>query len=250
MIICKNIDEASLTIKEMMKEKKFGSAGEKIIIEEFIEGFEISFFAFIDKNSFLPLGYALDHKRAFDGDSGPNTGGMGCFYPSKKMNKNIENKIIDHVLKRTFLGLKNENITYRGVLFFGLMIKNNEPYVIEYNARFGDPECQTLLRNLKTDLLKIFISTTEDKLHTQNIENFNKSVVCVVLASNGYPGNYNKNKIIENLKNLRIKRHSYFHAGTKLVLIIMFPMEACFINPATANNIEDARKKHTRRLKN
>ena len=129
------------------------------------------------------------------------------------------------------------------------MIKNNEPYVIEYNARFGDPECQTLLRNLKTDLLKIFISTTEDKLHTQNIENFNKSVVCVVLASNGYPGNYNKNKIIENLKNLKNKKDIViFHAEQKLVLIIINGGRVLSIT-ATANNIEDARKKHTRRLK-
>ena len=157
----------------------------------------------------------------------------------------LPKSFFEHKRGRTFLGLKNENITYRGVLFFGLMIKNNEPYVIEYNARFGDPECQTLLRNLKTDLLKIFISTTEDKLHTQNIENFNKSVVCVVLASNGYPGNYNKNKIIENLKNLKNKKDIViFHAGTKISSHNYVSNGGRVLSiTATANNIEDARKK-------
>ena len=143
--------------------KIFGSAGEKIIVEEFITGFEISYFAFVDKETFLPLGYALDHKRAYDNDNGPNTGGMGCFTPSKLMTNNLE-KIIKNIVKKTVTGLKKEKFTYRGILFFGLMIKNEEPYVIEYNVRFGDPECQTLLRNLNSDFLELLLSTTNDEL--------------------------------------------------------------------------------------
>ena len=216
VVICKNLNQAEDTVKLMMKKKKFGNAGEKIIIEEFIDGFEISYFSFIDKNTFLPLGYALDHKRAFDHDRGPNTGGMGCFTPSKKVSKNLEKKIIKNVIEKTFLGLKKENFIYRGILFFGLIIKNKEPYVIEYNVRFGDPECQTILRKLKTDFLEILSSITKDKLGEIKITNSRKSVVCVVLASKGYPESYEKEKLIPNLKKIKDNNRTIiFHAGTK-----------------------------------
>ena len=125
---------------------------------------------------------------------------MGCFTPSKLVNKNLEKKIYKIIIKKTFSGLKKDKIDYRGVIFFGLMIKNNTPYIIEYNVRFGDPECQTLLRDLKTEILDIFLATTEDRLSKIKISKYNMNIVCVVLASIGYPGNYKKNKILSNLK--------------------------------------------------
>ena len=215
VVICQNTEEGLNTINLIMKKKKFGDAGKSIIIEEFIEGFELSYFAFFDKKSYLPLGYALDHKKAYDNDKGPNTGGMGCFTPSEKVTKSLLKKIKTQILDKTFNGIKKENFDYRGILFFGLIIKNNEPSVIEYNVRFGDPECQTLLRNLKTDLLKIFIATTKDNLRKINIKKSTNSTVCIVLASKGYPENHKKNIIIKNLNNIKKNKSiEIFHAGT------------------------------------
>ncbi len=217
VMICKNEPEAENALSIIMKKKKFGLAGNKIIIEEFLTGFEVSYFAFFDKNSFIKLGYALDHKRAYDDDKGPNTGGMGCFFPSKKMTKEIEEEIFKKILLPTSLGLKNEKLIYRGILFFGLMITKEGPYVIEYNVRFGDPECQILLRNLKTDLLTIMESNLQDKLSNINIKTDNKAVICVVLASNGYPGNFKKNKILKNLNKVKsLKGIKIFHAATSI----------------------------------
>ena len=251
VVICKNFNEAEETIKLIMEKKKFGDAGKKIIIEEFIDGFEISYFSFFDKKKFLPLGYALDHKRAFDNDLGPNTGGMGCFTPSKKVSKNLEKKIIKNIIEKTFLGFKKENFTYRGVLFFGLMIKNNEPYVIEYNVRFGDPECQTLLRKLKTDFLKILTSITKDELEKIQITKSRKSVVCVVLASKGYPELYEKEILIPNLKKIEDdERTIIFHAGTKTLSSNFFSNGGRVLSvTSTGKNIEEARKSAYKVLK-
>ncbi len=218
VIICDSEKNAISTLYNIIKKNQFGEAGKKIIIEEFIEGFEISFFAFIDKKSYLPLGYALDHKKAFDNDKGPNTGGMGCFTPSRLMTKNLEKKIIKDIVGKTFTGLKKEKFVYRGILFFGLIVKKNKPYIIEFNVRFGDPECQTLLRNLKSDILTLFLSTTQDQLKQTVIKSSKNSVVCVVLASKGYPGSYVNNKIIKNLDKIDKKKEiEIFHAGTKLL---------------------------------
>ncbi len=216
VIICKNLKEANQAIDTIMKEKKFGESGNEIIIEEFLDGFEISYFVFVDKDSFLPLGYALDHKKAFNNDTGPNTGGMGCFTPSKKVNKKLEKKILDKVINKTISGLRKEKIDYRGILFFGLMINKNEPSVIEYNVRFGDPECQTLLRTLESDLLEILLATSSNQLSSIKIKKNYDSVICVVLAANGYPGSYKKNKLIENIEKAeKIEGIEIFHAGTK-----------------------------------
>ena len=251
VVICKNFNEAEETIKLIMEKKKFGDAGKKIIIEEFIDGFEISYFSFFDKKKFLPLGYALDHKRAFDNDLGPNTGGMGCFTPSKKVSKSLEKKIIKNIIEKTFLGFKKENFTFRGVLFFGLMIKNNEPYVIEYNVRFGDPECQTLLRKLKTDFLEILISITKDELEKIQITNSRKSVVCVVLASKGYPESYDKEILIPNLEKIKDnERTIIFHAGTKTLSSNFFSNGGRVLSvTSTGKNIEEARKSAYKVLK-
>ena len=251
VIICKNINDASRAITDIMRKKIFGSAGEKIIVEEFITGFEISYFAFVDKKTFLPLGYALDHKRAYDNDKGPNTGGMGCFTPSRLVTNNLEKKIIKNVVKKTLTGLKKEKFTYRGILFFGLMIKNEEPYVIEYNVRFGDPECQTLLRNLNSDFLELLLSTTNDELSEIKISHKKKSVVCVVLASKGYPGTYKTEKVINNLNKVaNMKDIEIFHAGTKSDSAIIKSNGGRVLSiTATGNNIDLARSKAYKAVK-
>ncbi len=218
VIICNSEREAKNGLSLLMEKKKFGDAGKQVIIEEYLQGFEISYFAFFDKNSFLKLGYALDHKRAFDNDKGPNTGGMGCFTPTDKISKKIDKQIIDEIVKPTFKGLKNQKIIYRGILFFGLMITKSGPYVIEYNARFGDPECQVLLRNLKTDLLKVILHNIEDKLSKIKIKNEKNSTICVVLASKGYPNTYKKGVMIKNIdKAQELNGIEIFHAGTSIL---------------------------------
>ena len=217
VIICSNKKEALIGLDTLMKQKKFGKAGNKIIIEEYLDGFEISYFAFFDKNSFLKLGYALDHKRAFDENKGPNTGGMGSFSPSKIVSKKMEDQILKKIIKPTFKGLKNENLTYRGILFFGLMITRKGPFVIEYNVRFGDPECQTLLCNLKTDLLKIIKLNIHDRLSEIKIKNTKQNVITVVLASKGYPGKFKINSTLKNLSNASlIKGVEIFHGATTI----------------------------------
>ena len=217
VIICKTKNEAISALDIIMKKKKFGCAGKKVIIEEYLSGFEVSYFAFFDKNGFAKLGYALDHKRAFNNDKGPNTGGMGCFSPTKKMTKKIQNQIEKKILIPTLLGLKEDKLVYRGILFFGLMITSKGPFVIEYNVRFGDPECQTLIRNLQTDILKIIDYNLKDKLSDLTIRNKKQSVVCIVVASKGYPGSFKKNKIIKNISKAQsVKGIEIFHAGTSL----------------------------------
>ncbi len=217
VIICNKKKQAEETLDLIFKQKKFGSAGNKIIIEEYLNGFEVSYFAFFDKNGYAKLGYALDHKRAYDNDIGPNTGGMGAFCPSKLLTRKIEKEIEEKILIPTFKGLKKEKFIYRGILFFGLMITDSGPFVIEYNVRFGDPECQVLLRNLQTDFLKIIELNLKDKLRNLRIRNDKKSVICVVLASKGYPGNFKKDKVLNNLSKAKcIKDVEIFHAGTLL----------------------------------
>ena len=251
VIICKNKKEAEVSLSLIMKKKKFGSSGNKIIIEEFLEGYEVSYFAFFDKNSFLKLGYALDHKKAYDNDNGPNTGGMGCFLPSKKITKKIEEDIHKKILFPTSEGLKREKLVYRGILFFGLMITANGPYVIEYNVRFGDPECQTLLRNLKTDFLALIKSNIEDRLEYMNIQKDKMSVVCVVLASKGYPESFKKNKIVRNISKAQsIKGIEIFHAGTSLKKGKVISSGGRVLSiTSKANSISSARKLAYRALK-
>ena len=251
VIICENAYDASQAITDVMKKKIFGSAGEKIIIEEFINGFEISYFAFVDKKTFLPLGYALDHKRAYDNDKGPNTGGMGCFTPSRLITSNLEKKIIKNIVEKTVNGLRKESFTYRGILFFGLMIKNEEPYVIEYNVRFGDPECQTLLRNLDNDFLELLLSTTNDELSKKKISTKKKSVVCVVLASKGYPGSYKTGKAINNLNKVEnIEGIEVFHAGTKSDSSIVKSNGGRVLSiTATGKDLNLARSRHIKPLR-
>ena len=245
VIICENKNHAQESLKEFMINKKFGESGKRVLVEEFLEGFEISFFTFVDNNTYLPLGYALDHKRAFENDEGPNTGGMGCFYPSNKITNSVLKQIEAEIIKPTIKGIRNEDFIYRGILFIGLMITGSGPKVIEYNVRFGDPECQTLLRNLDTDLINIITSCLDDKLSEVTIKKKDRTSVCVVVASNGYPKKFEKNFIIKNIKEAeQVEDVVIFHAGTKLLDNKILSSGGRVLSiTAVGSSIDDARKK-------
>jgi phosphoribosylamine--glycine ligase len=211
--ICNNNKEASNAIEEIF-DGKFGEA-KNLLIEEFLIGEEMSFFTIHDGTTFKNFGTAQDHKRALEGDKGKNTGGMGAYSPSRLINKELENKIINKIIKPTMKGLSESNCLYKGFLYTGLMIVNNEPYLIEYNVRMGDPECQTILPKLKTNIFDIFIACCEGKLKNTNIKWDDKKSICVVLCSKGYPDAYDKNVEIKNLNKIKLNTDEYlFHAGT------------------------------------
>ena len=214
--ICKNKKQILSVSNEIFK-GKFKSS-KKLVLEEFLEGEEASYFLIVDKKSFKFFGSAQDHKRVGEKDVGPNTGGMGAYSPAPIINKNLEKKIIKKIVTPTLLALKKKKKPYTGFLYVGLMIKNNEPYLIEYNVRMGDPECQVIIPRLSTDLLKILNSASINKLNKINIEWKKLKCMTIVLCSKGYPGKYKKNKRIKNLDKLNYKKNSFiFHAGTKLV---------------------------------
>jgi len=211
--ICSNEDEADIAIEEIFN-GKFGDA-KNLLIEEFLEGEEMSYFTINDGNNFKHFGSAQDHKRVMDGDKGKNTGGMGAYSPSRLMNEELENKIIERIIKPTLKALTELGSEYKGFLYAGLMIVNNEPYLIEYNVRMGDPECQTILPKLETDLLDIFLACCEKKLDKFEIKWSNKKSLCVVLCSNGYPDSFKKNVEIKNLEKIKLDKQEYiFHAGS------------------------------------
>ncbi len=211
--ICEDENNAILATDEIFN-GKFGVA-ENILVEEFLEGEEMSFFVISDGQSIKKFETAQDHKRAFEGDKGKNTGGMGAYSPSRLINQSLEEKIIKKIIEPTLKGLKDQKIEYVGFLYAGLMIKNNEPYLIEYNVRMGDPECQTILPKLKTDLLEIILSCTNKTLDQIEINWNDKKSLCVVLCSDGYPEKYDKNILINNLNKLNLDEENLcFHAGT------------------------------------
>ena len=214
--ICKNKTQVLNVADEIFK-GKFKSS-KKLIIEEFLIGEEASYFLIVDKNSFKFFGTAQDHKRVKEGDLGPNTGGMGAYSPAPIINKSLEKKIIQKIVKPTLQALKKEKQPYTGFLYVGLMIKNNEPYLIEYNVRMGDPECQVILPRLKTDLLKIIIFSIQNKLKKIKINWIKEKSMTIVLCSKGYPGRYKKNIIIKKLNSLKENRKDFiYHAGTKII---------------------------------
>ena len=176
----------------------------------------MSFFTIHDGKNFKNFGTAQDHKRVLEGDQGKNTGGMGAYSPSRLINKDLETKIINKIIKPTLKGLNELNTKYKGFLYTGLMIVDDEPYLIEYNVRMGDPECQTIIPKLKTDLLDILLACCEEKLNETKIEWLNKKSLCIVLCSNGYPESFKKNIEIENLNQILSDKDEFiFHAGTK-----------------------------------
>jgi phosphoribosylamine--glycine ligase len=212
--ICNNEQESSMAVEEIFN-GKFGEA-KNVLIEEFLKGEEMSYFIISDGTTFKSFETAQDHKRVFEGDTGKNTGGMGAYSPSRLINNDLEDKILSKIIKPTLKGLKDLGTDYKGFLYAGLMIVENEPYLIEYNVRMGDPECQTILPKLKTDLVEILDACCDKKLADINIEWTNKKSLCVVLCSKGYPDTYQKNILIDNIENLNLDENNFiFHAGTK-----------------------------------
>ena len=213
--ICKDIESSKNAVIEIFN-GKFGKA-DQILVEEFLEGDEMSYFVISDGLCFKSFNTAQDHKRVGEGDTGKNTGGMGSYAPSKLINKNLEEKIINRIIKPTLRAIKDMDQIYNGFLYAGLMIKDNEPYLIEYNVRMGDPECQTILPLLKSDLLDLIIASCNNNLKEKNIEWFEKKSLCIVLCSKGYPESYKKNIDIPNLKKIESSNNNFvYHAGTKI----------------------------------
>ena len=212
--ISKNFSEATEAVNEIF-DGKFGKA-EKILVEEFLNGEEMSFFIICDGKNFNLFKTAQDHKRVNEGDKGKNTGGMGAYSPSGLINKNLENKIIEKIILPTLKAIEEMGEKYKGFLYAGLMILDNEPFLIEYNVRRGDPECQTILPLLKTDLIDIFNACCDQNLENLNIEWREEKSLCIVLCSKGYPENFINNVKIDNLNNLKLSSNDFiFHAGTK-----------------------------------
>ena len=214
--ICSNINEASIAIKEIFN-GKFGVA-ENILIEEFLEGEEMSYFIITDGNTIKRFDTAQDHKRVLEGDLGKNTGGMGAYSPSRLFNNELDEKIMNKIINPTIKGIENYGSKYKGFLYAGLMIVKGEPYLIEYNVRMGDPECQTIIPKLETSLLDIFVACCDEKLEDINIKWTDKKSLCIVLCSKGYPDKFDKNVIIKNLNSVKLNKNDYlFHAGTKKI---------------------------------
>ncbi len=211
--ICQNEKEGIVAVEEIFN-GKFGEA-KNLLIEEFLKGEEMSFFTIHDGNIFKSFGTAQDHKRVLEGDMGKNTGGMGAYSPSRLINEDLKNKILNKIIKPTLEGLAELGTKYKGFLYTGLMIVKNEPYLIEYNVRMGDPECQTILPKLKTNLFDIFFSVCEEKLNQINIQWLDKKSVCVVICSKGYPDKFEKNVKIQNLNKIKLDADEFlYHAGT------------------------------------
>ncbi len=217
VILCSDAREALAALDRIMVQKEFGAAGQRVVVEEFLEGEEASFLAFTDGESILPLPTSQDHKAVFDGDRGPNTGGMGAYSPAPVVSEKVHREVMDTILRPTIAAMDAEGRRYRGVLYAGLMIRDGKPKVLEYNARFGDPETQPLLMRMKSDLLPVLEATIDGTLSRQKAEWDPRATVCVVMASGGYPGSYAKGKIISGLEEAsKVPDTFVFHAGTAL----------------------------------
>ena len=215
VIVCNNKDEAKDAIDMMLVNKKFGDAGTNIIIEDRIDGVEASYIALSDGKRVIPMATSQDHKRVYDGDNGPNTGGMGAYSPTLAIDEVLSKKIQEKIIDKTITSLRNEGITFKGFLYAGIMLKDGEPYVLEYNVRMGDPECQPILMRMNSDLFQYLKACVNDTLEKMPpISWKNKSAVCVVLASKGYPESYPKGDEISGL-DLMYDDAYVFHAGTK-----------------------------------
>jgi len=215
VIVCDSKAEAEESIDMMLVDKKFGDAGSNIIIEERIDGIEASYIALSDGKIAIPMATSQDHKRIFDNDKGPNTGGMGAYSPTPIIDKDLSQKIQEKIIDKTISSLKNEGITFKGFLYAGIMLKDGEPYVLEYNVRMGDPECQPILMRMDSDLFEYLVGSVEGTLKNMPLISWkNKSAVCIVLASKGYPESYPKGEEIFGLGNA-FDDACIFHAGTK-----------------------------------
>ena len=214
--ICDNKNDSKIAINEIFN-GKFGIAS-KLLIEEFLVGEEMSYFIVTDGKTIKKFGTAQDHKRVLEGDLGKNTGGMGAYSPSRLINDELDKKITDRIIKPTIDGLKKIGINYKGFLYVGLMIVKGDPFLIEYNVRMGDPECQTILPKLNSNLIDIFLACCEGKLDKCLIKWHDKKSLCIVLCSNGYPETFKKNLLIKNIEKIKLNRNVYlYHAGTTIV---------------------------------
>ena len=213
--ICENFEQSKMAVDEIFN-GKFGEAKE-ILIEEFLKGEEMSFFIISDGKTYKKFGSAQDHKRVLEGDMGKNTGGMGAYSPSRLENKELDKKIIDRIINPTLKGLKDLNTNFKGFLYAGLMIVNNNPYLIEYNVRMGDPECQTILPRVETDFADIIYACVNQNLGAVDIQMSNKKSICIVLCSKGYPDKFKNNVKINAIDQIKLQKDNYiFHAGTKV----------------------------------
>lgn len=218
VFICSTIKEAHEAIHEIMRARLFGDAGDRVVVEEFLEGEEASFLAFVDGTTILPLASAQDYKRVFDGDQGPNTGGMGAYSPAPLVTPALAERIVQEIMLPVMRGLKQRNIIYKGILYAGLMIARESVKVLEFNVRFGDPECQPLMFRLQSDLVEVMEAVIDERLAEVTLSWDARPAVCVVLAAEGYPGTYETDKPIAGLEALRSwKEGAVFHAGTARV---------------------------------
>ncbi|MGB3082987.1 MAG: phosphoribosylamine--glycine ligase [Candidatus Omnitrophota bacterium] len=215
VIVSSTEEEAVEAARSMLVDKKFGPAGSKIIVEECLEGEEASILVITDGRNIIPLASSQDHKRVFEGDKGPNTGGMGAYSPAPVVDEDLFAKVIETIVRPTIDGLRNEGIPYKGVLYVGVMITDSGPKVLEYNVRFGDPETQAILPRMKTDLVELLLASANGTLSGKSLQWDQRECVCVVLASGGYTGSYEKGKEITGLEEAKQEGALVFHAGTR-----------------------------------
>jgi phosphoribosylamine--glycine ligase len=217
VIICRTIEEAEAAVNNMFVDRSFGDAGDKVVVEECLTGEEASFLVFSDGNHVLPLASSQDHKRIGDDDTGPNTGGMGAYSPAPVVTSEVYERIMEKIILPTVRGMTTEGRAFTGVLYAGVMIRDGEPYLLEYNVRFGDPEAQPLLVRLKTDLADVAKACVKGQLNTVHLEWDPRPAVCVVMSAEGYPGDYEKGREISGLPLAEaLPDVTVFHAGTKV----------------------------------
>ena len=215
VIICKTVEEAIVSVERIMLQREFGEAGDRVVIEECLSGEEASFLAFTDGKTILPMPSSQDHKAIFDGDQGPNTGGMGAYSPAPVVTHRIHDRILKEILEPMIQGMAGEGRVYKGAIYAGLMIRDEVPKVLEFNARFGDPETQPVLMRMKGDIVPVLEACARGTLSQHEIEWDKRASVCVVMASGGYPGEYEKGKAITGLEEAsHIGEVFVFHAGT------------------------------------
>lgn len=214
VVICPTLAEAEQELTDMLLNSKFGQASASVVIEEFLDGIELSAFALTNGEQYVILPEAKDYKRVGVGDTGPNTGGMGSISPVPFANAEFKRKVEERVVKPTIAGLSKDGIPFQGFLFFGLMNVNGDPFVIEYNVRLGDPETESVMPRIKNDLVELFLATANGTLSEQKIETDSRTAACIMLVSGGYPGDYQKNKVITGFQN--VTESLVFHAGTSM----------------------------------
>jgi phosphoribosylamine--glycine ligase len=215
-LVCEDEKSAMDAIKTIMEDRKFGMSGDRVVIEQFLEGQEATFKVITDSKIALPLASSQDHKRAYDNDQGPNTGGMGAFSPAVSLSSENSRRVMQEIIYPTIIGMRKEGMPYKGVIYAGLMITTEGPKLIEYNCRFGDPENQVVIPRLESDLVPILKASIDEELDKVEVKWKKEFAICVILASKGYPGSYNKGEVIEGLNDVKQDEHTLiFHAGTE-----------------------------------